>query len=95
MRAVNEGGRRLRGATAVDGEPSAHELMNEATEWLQYARGVTVLLADLVHEADAVDCQQMSLALEGIAAMTREGVQRVGRAHARWHWETTKGASAG
>ncbi|MGA7437418.1 MAG: hypothetical protein WBW32_04720 [Luteibacter sp.] len=87
MRAVNEGGRCLHGAAAVDGEPSAHELMNEATEWLQYARGVTVLLADLVHEADAVDCQQISLALEAIGAMTHAGLQRVGQAHERWHWQ--------
>lgn len=93
MRAVNEGGKRLHGAAVVADEPSAHELMNEATEWLQYARGVTVLLADLVHEADDVDCKQMALALEGIAAMTREGLRRVGEAHVEWHREARPGSS--
>jgi hypothetical protein len=69
------------------GERSPHDLLNEATEWLQYAKGVTTLLADLIHEADAVDPHNMALSLEAIAAMTRLGVQRVGQAHAQWQWE--------
>lgn len=66
-------------------EPTAHELLNDAMQWLQYARGVTSLLADLIHEADAVDCKQVALSMEAIAAMTRLGTERVGQAHAEWH----------
>lgn len=60
--------------------PSSHELLNEATEWLQYARGVTQLLADLIHEADEVDCKQVALSLEAIGAMTRLGIHGIGEA---------------
>jgi hypothetical protein len=64
-----------------------HDLLNEATEWLQYARGLTQLLAELVHESDTVDCGRMAIGLEAIAAMTRLGVQRTAEAHARITWE--------
>ncbi len=46
----------------VGTDASAHELLNEATEWMQYATGVTELLSDLVHEADVVNCRRMALA---------------------------------
>lgn len=71
----------------VDPEASAHELMNAATEWLQFARGLTGLLADLVHEADIVDCQSMALGLEAIGALTQMGIQCTTHAHARLSWE--------
>lgn len=71
----------------VDPEATAHELMNAATEWLQLARGLTGLLADLVHEADTVDCQRMAIGLEAIAALTLMGVQSTAQAHVRMCWE--------
>jgi hypothetical protein len=67
----------------------SHNLLNEATEWLQYARGLTQLLAELVHEAETVDCQRMSLGLDAIAALTRMGLQCTADAHARMSWERT------
>jgi hypothetical protein len=70
-------------AAGVD--PSIHELFNEATEWLQYSRGVTATLSDLVHEADVVDCKQMSMSLDAIAAMTQTALRLVNEAHVRWH----------
>jgi hypothetical protein len=73
----------------VDPEATVHELMNAATEWLQLARGLTRLLADLVHEADAVDCQRMAIGLEGIGALTLMGVQCAAQAHVRMCWEKT------
>jgi hypothetical protein len=79
----------------VDPEATAHDLMNAATEWLQYARGLTRLLADLVHEADTVDCQRIALGLEAIGALTHMGVQCTAQAHVRMCWEqvTANGAS--
>ena len=68
-------------------EPHVHELLNEAIVWLQYARGVTATLADLVHEAEGVDGKQLGLSLEAVAAMMQAGVERVGQAHAKWTWE--------
>ena len=70
----------------LDSEPTAHDLLNEATEWMQYASGMAGLLAELVHESDGVDCQRMALALEAIGAITRVGAQRTAQAHAMMHW---------
>lgn len=75
-------------------DATVHELLNEATEWLQYARGVTGLLADLVHEADTVNCQRMALGLEAIGALTRMGVQCATTAQAKSCWERAR-ASGG
>ncbi|HEY4093813.1 MAG TPA: hypothetical protein VGN46_20090 [Luteibacter sp.] len=86
MRVPNETQESRDAGSNIEHEPSAHELLNEAIVWLQYARGVTATLADLVHEADTVDCKQLGLSLEAIAAMTQAGVQRVGQAHAQWIW---------
>ncbi|UPG93400.1 hypothetical protein [Luteibacter aegosomatissinici] len=87
MNASEENLAPLNAGAAIENEPTVHELLNEATLWLQYARGVTSTLADLVHEADSVDYKQLGLSLEAVAAMTQAGVERVGRAHARWAWD--------
>ena len=70
----------------IEPEATAHDLLNEATEWMQYASGMAGLLAELVHESDTVDCQRMALALEAISAVTRLGTQRMAQAHAMMHW---------
>lgn len=77
----------------IDPEASAHDLLNDATAWLQYARGLTGLLADLVHESDTVDCAQLALSLESIGALTLMGVQCTAQAHARMCWEQTSAVS--
>ena len=74
----------------VDPDTTTHELLNEATEWLQYARGLTELLAELVHESDTFDCRRMALGLEGIGAMTRMGLRCTAHAHARMSWEKAR-----
>ncbi|MDR6938201.1 hypothetical protein [Luteibacter sp. 3190] len=68
--------------------------MNDATEWLQYARGLTEMLAEFVHESDSVDCRQMALSLEAVAALTHMGVQSAAAAHARISLETRERAQA-
>jgi hypothetical protein len=72
-----------------------HDLLNEATEWLQYARGLTQLVSELVHEADAVDCQRMSLGLDAIGALVRMGLQCTADAHARMSWERAAARESG
>jgi len=76
----------------IDSEASTHDLLNEATEWLQYARGLTELLAELVHESDTFDCRRMALGLEGIGAMTRMGLRYTAHAHARMSWDAARNA---
>jgi len=66
-------------------DANAHELLNEATEWLQYSRGVTQLLAELVHESEDLDCAQMSLALDAIGAMTQRGIRCLAEGRAGLH----------
>lgn len=77
--------------TSDEQVPSVHDLLNDATLWLQYARGVTAMLADLIHEADEVDCCQLSLSLEAVAAMTSHGARQLGEARAQMSWEATMG----
>jgi hypothetical protein len=74
----------------IDADATTHDLLNDATEWLQYARGVTELLAELVHESDTIDCRRMALGLEAIGAMTRLGLQCTAHAHARMSWEKAR-----
>jgi len=78
----------------IDPEASAHDLLNDATEWLQYARGLTGLLADLVHESDSVDCVQLALSLEAIDTLMHMGVQCTAQAHARMSWDQARDANA-
>jgi hypothetical protein len=79
----------------IDNEATAHCLLNEATEWLQYSRGLTELLAELIHESDTVDCRRMALGLEAISALTRMGLQCAAHAHARMSWHTRHDAIHG
>jgi hypothetical protein len=74
MRTPSEHPHTTLGELTAEPQPSTHDLLNDATMWLQYARGVTTVLADLIHEAEEVDCKQLSLSLEAISAMTRLGV---------------------
>lgn len=71
----------------IDPEATSHDLMNEATEWFQYARSLTRLLADFIHESDTVDCQRVAHGLEAISALTHMGIQCSAQAHARMCWE--------
>jgi hypothetical protein len=67
-------------------DATPHDLLNRASEWLQYARGTMQLLADLIHEAESVDCLKLGLALEGLATMTRMGASCAAEAHARMNF---------
>lgn len=87
MSLINENGTPRRARCYFDPDATGHELMNEATEWLEYARGLSELLAELVHESETVDCRRMALSLDAVAALTRLGVQCAAEAHGRLAWE--------
>jgi hypothetical protein len=92
---LSEGKGTLRRANdPLDPDATPHDLLNGAIEWLQYARGLSEFLADLVHESDAVDCRRMALSLEAIAALTNMGVQCTAQAHARMSWDQARDAGA-
>ena len=70
----------------VDARATPHDLLNLATEWLQYSKGLTDLLSELVHESDTLNPQQMAIALEAVGKMTNMGLQCASTAHARIQW---------
>jgi hypothetical protein len=87
MSKSNEHGAVSRARYYVDPEATAHELLNNAAELLQYARGLTELLAEFVHESDTLDCRRMALSLDAVAALTQMGAHCAAEAHARLSWE--------
>jgi hypothetical protein len=87
MSVVNEHAAARRARYYADPDATAHDLLNNAAELLQYARGLTELLAEFVHESDTVDCRRMALSLDAIAALTQMGAHCAAEAHARLSWE--------
>lgn len=87
MSVSNDNGTVRRARYYADPDASAHDLLNSAAELLQYACGVTELLAEFVHESDTVDCRRMALSLDAVAALTQMGAHCAAEAHARIAWE--------
>ncbi len=71
-----------------DANPEA--LLNDATEWLQYARSHTQMLAELVHGKGRIDARRLATILEGIAAFMDMGFRCATQAHLRMQWEKVK-----
>ena len=91
MPVTNDNGTVHRARYYADPDASAHDLLNNAAEFLQYARGLTELLAEFVHESDTVDCRRMALSLDAVAALTQMGAHCAAEAHARIAWERSGG----
>jgi hypothetical protein len=90
MSTNNEYGTVSRARYYADPDATAHDLLNNAAELLQYARGLTELLAEFVHESDTVDCRRMALSLDAVAALTQMGAHCAAEAHARLAWTQSK-----
>jgi hypothetical protein len=75
------------GSFMLDPEAGVNALFNDATEWLQYARGVTDLLIESLEEAELPDRRRMMLALGAIATLTAMGLQCVARGQAKMEWD--------
>ena len=65
----------------------ADELLNDATEWLQYAYNALKLLAELVDERGSIDTHRLPIMLEGIAAFVEMGTRCAAQAHLRMQWQ--------
>ena len=87
MSTNNKHGTASRARYYADPDATAHDLLNNAAELLQYARGLAELLAEFVHESDTVDCRRMALSLDAVAALTQMGAHCAAEAHARLSWE--------
>jgi len=71
-------------------DATSHDLLNEATEWLQYAYAMTSMLSEIVSAADVeniVSHPRLAAALDGIGAMTNLGMLCAAEAHTRMCWE--------
>ena len=69
-----------------DPNAGADQLLNDATEWLQYAYNALKLLAELMHDRDNIDAQRWPIMLEGIAAFVEMGTRCAAQAHLRMQW---------
>jgi hypothetical protein len=70
----------------ADPNASPHDLLSDATEWLQYARHTIGVLAELIEGADVPDTHRLSIMLDGISAMTNMGLRCMALAQARVQW---------
>ena len=62
-------------------------LLNDATEFLQYARGITGLLVEALQDDEDFDKPRIRLALGAINALVVMGVQCASRAHLKMEWD--------
>ena len=67
----------------ADPDATPEALLNDATEWLQYAHHAIELLAELIHERGSPDERRLPIMLDGIAALIEVGTRCVVLAHGR------------
>jgi len=70
----------------TDPEAGPDALLNDATEWLQYACSSVRLLAELVREGGEVDADRLPVMLEGIGVFIDMGMRCAVQAHLRMQW---------
>ena len=81
--------------TSYFSDPRAEpdELLNDATEWLQYAYHSLKLLAELVDERGSIDAHRLPIMLEGIAAFVEMGSRCATQAHMGMQWQKMRGVA--
>lgn len=72
-----------------DAGPDA--LLNDATEWLQYAHSAIHLVAELVDERGGLKGRHLPIVLGGIAAFIEMGASCAAQGHLRMQWEEVRG----
>ncbi|WNL46455.1 hypothetical protein RKE25_02125 [Dyella sp. BiH032] len=74
----------------VDPKAGAEALLNDASEWLQYAQANLNVLIELVNERGAPDVRRLTVVLEGIGAFIEMGMRSAGQAHMRVQLEKVR-----
>jgi len=77
-----------------DPNAGADALLNDATEWLQYAYNALKLLAELIHEPGGIDAHRLPVMLEGVAAFLEMGTRCATQAHLRMQWRQAESQEA-
>jgi hypothetical protein len=77
-----------------DPDAGPEALLNDATEWLQYARHNLRMLTELVNERGVPDVQRLTVMLDGIGAFMEMGTRCAAQAHLRLQLEKAKRGAA-
>jgi hypothetical protein len=77
-----------------DPDAGPEALLNDATEWLQYARNNLRTLTELVNERGVPDVQRLTVMLDGIGAFMEMGARCAAQAHLRMQLEKVKQGAA-
>lgn len=75
------------GSFCLDAAADVNTLLNDADEFMKYARGITDLLIDALQEGEVIDRRRMLMALGAIGALTTMGVQCASLAHRKMEWD--------
>jgi len=75
------------GRFCLDAEAGVNASLNDASEFLQYARGVTGLLVETLQDDEILDRRRLLLTLGAIDALVLMGVQCASRAHIKMEWD--------
>lgn len=70
-----------------DPDAGPESLLNDASEWLQYAKSSVQILTELVHERGSPDPRRLTVMLEGIGAFIEMGSRCAVQAHLRMQWQ--------
>jgi len=73
-----------------DPDAGPEALLNDATEWLQYAHSSLQVLTDLVQERGSPDAQRLTTMLEGVCAFIDMGTRCATQAHLRMQWHAVR-----
>ncbi len=74
-----------------DPDAGPEALLNDATEWLQYAQTCLKVLTELVNERGAPDVRRLTVMLEGVGAFVEMGTRCAAQAHLRMQWRQALG----
>lgn len=74
----------------ADPQAGAEALLNDASEWLQYAQTNLRVLIELVNERGAPDVRRLTVVLEGVGAFIEMGACSAGQAHMRVQLEKVR-----
>ena len=77
-----------------DPDAGPEALLNDATEWLQYARSNLRMLTELINERGVPDVQRLTVMLDGIGAFMEMGARCAAQAHLRMQWQKVKQGAA-
>ncbi len=73
-----------------DPDAGAEALLNDATEWLQYAHNNIRMLTELVHERGIPDQRRLTVMLDGVAAFIEMGTRCAAQAHGRMQMDKVR-----